>query len=244
MHIHLPKPLHDWRAFLGEVGVIVLGILIALTLEQLIESIHENRIAGEAREAVKAEVRENLWWLELRAQREPCIRRRLAELDDLLARARRGAPIPVVRYLGTLGHAKITTLRWQANSEAGRASLFSGDEQRSLGNMYFTTEQFWQAQEQEEIIWSKMRFIQGLQQLTPLDIHDLGIFLAEARYQNWIVLLSLHRAQQWAQRMHLAPANAGQVENFKPSEVQICQKLTAPLVPSGSDAFAEPGDMP
>jgi hypothetical protein len=131
----------------------------------------------------------------------------------LLARARRGAPIPVVQYLGTLGHTKIPTLRWRASSQAVRASPFSGD-------------------------------AQGLQQLTPLDIHDLGIFLAEARYQNWIVLLSLHRAQQWAQRMHLAPANAGQVENFKPSEVQICQKLTAPLVPSGSDAFAEPGDMP
>jgi hypothetical protein len=83
-----------------------------------------------------------------------------------------------------------------------------------------------------------------LQQLTPLDIHDLGIFLAEARYQNWIVRLSLHRARQWAQRMHLTPANAGRVENFEPSEVQICQKLTAPLVPSGPDAFAEPGDMP
>ena len=30
MHIHLPKPLHGWRAFVGEVGIIVLGVLIAL----------------------------------------------------------------------------------------------------------------------------------------------------------------------------------------------------------------------
>ena len=50
MHIHLPKPLHGWRALFNEVGVIVLGILIALTLEQLIVSVHERRIAGEARE--------------------------------------------------------------------------------------------------------------------------------------------------------------------------------------------------
>ena len=33
MHIHLPKPLHGWRAFLGEVGIIVLGVLIALAAE-------------------------------------------------------------------------------------------------------------------------------------------------------------------------------------------------------------------
>ena len=30
MHFHLPKPLHGWREFAGEVGVIVLGVLIAL----------------------------------------------------------------------------------------------------------------------------------------------------------------------------------------------------------------------
>jgi hypothetical protein len=30
MHFHLPKPLHGWREFAGEVGIIVLGVLIAL----------------------------------------------------------------------------------------------------------------------------------------------------------------------------------------------------------------------
>jgi hypothetical protein len=30
MQFHLPKPLRGWRAFVGEVGVIVLGVLVAL----------------------------------------------------------------------------------------------------------------------------------------------------------------------------------------------------------------------
>ena len=34
MHFHLPKPLHGWREFLGEVGIIVIGVLIALGAEQ------------------------------------------------------------------------------------------------------------------------------------------------------------------------------------------------------------------
>ena len=38
MHIHLPKPLHGWRAFVGEVGIIVLGVLIALGAESLVET--------------------------------------------------------------------------------------------------------------------------------------------------------------------------------------------------------------
>jgi len=30
MHFHLPKPLHGWREFAGEVGIIVIGVLIVL----------------------------------------------------------------------------------------------------------------------------------------------------------------------------------------------------------------------
>ena len=38
MHFHLPKPLHGWRAFVGEVSIIVLGVLIALAAEQAAQS--------------------------------------------------------------------------------------------------------------------------------------------------------------------------------------------------------------
>ena len=40
MHIHVPKPLHGWREFLGEVGVIVVGVLVALGAEQVVENLH------------------------------------------------------------------------------------------------------------------------------------------------------------------------------------------------------------
>ena len=39
MHVHMPKPLHGWRAFLDEVGIIVVGVLIALAAEQAVQSI-------------------------------------------------------------------------------------------------------------------------------------------------------------------------------------------------------------
>lgn len=40
MHIHKPKPLHGVREFSSEISVIVVGILIALGLEQTVESLH------------------------------------------------------------------------------------------------------------------------------------------------------------------------------------------------------------
>jgi hypothetical protein len=38
MHIHKPKPLHGVREFLWEIAVIVIGVLIALSAEQIVQS--------------------------------------------------------------------------------------------------------------------------------------------------------------------------------------------------------------
>jgi hypothetical protein len=38
MQFHVPKPLHGWRQFAGEVGIIVLGVLIALAFGQLVDA--------------------------------------------------------------------------------------------------------------------------------------------------------------------------------------------------------------
>ena len=51
MHFHLPKPLHGWRVFVGEVGIIVMGVLIALGTQQMVEEFHwreEVRLTEEA----------------------------------------------------------------------------------------------------------------------------------------------------------------------------------------------------
>ena len=47
MHFHLPKPLHGWREFVGEVGIIVIGVLIALAAEQIVTNWHWRREVRE-----------------------------------------------------------------------------------------------------------------------------------------------------------------------------------------------------
>ena len=59
MHVHLPKPLHGWRAFVGEVGIIVIAVLIALAAEQAVEALHWRNEAREFRRAVDRE--EAVW---------------------------------------------------------------------------------------------------------------------------------------------------------------------------------------
>ncbi|HWE46209.1 MAG TPA: hypothetical protein VG407_09275 [Caulobacteraceae bacterium] len=59
MDIHKPKPVHGWREFLSEIGVIVLGVLIALALEQAVEWMRIQSEMSETREALKVEIGRN-----------------------------------------------------------------------------------------------------------------------------------------------------------------------------------------
>lgn len=59
MEVHLPKPLHGWREFLGEVGIIVLGVLIALGAEQVAEHLHQRSQLREAEDAMTSELRDD-----------------------------------------------------------------------------------------------------------------------------------------------------------------------------------------
>ena len=60
MHFHLPKPLHGWREFVGEVGIIVIGV-DCVGAEQVVETLHWNHVAAGARESVSGEL-DNLFF--------------------------------------------------------------------------------------------------------------------------------------------------------------------------------------
>jgi hypothetical protein len=59
MHFHLPKPLHGWRAFAGEVGVVVLGVLIALTANALVDAWQWRDKVERAEAAMRLELAED-----------------------------------------------------------------------------------------------------------------------------------------------------------------------------------------
>lgn len=59
MEVHRPKPAHGWRMFLGEVGIIVLGVLIALVAEQAVRALEWRHKVHAAEAAMAAELRDD-----------------------------------------------------------------------------------------------------------------------------------------------------------------------------------------
>jgi len=87
MHFHLPKPLHGWRQFAGEVGIIVLGVLIALGAEQVVEAVHDRHLASLAQSDIRAELAYDAAFAAERVAIGDCVRGSIRDLHQRLVAA-------------------------------------------------------------------------------------------------------------------------------------------------------------
>src|ERR1700722_19234001 len=84
MEIHRPKPVHHWRELLREVGIIVLGVLIALSAEQTVEWMHWRYEAAQAEKHLRADAASILDDMAERLDIQKCQDGRLTLIRDRL----------------------------------------------------------------------------------------------------------------------------------------------------------------
>ena len=82
MHVHLPKPLHGWREFAGEVGIIVLGVIIALALGQAVQAWQWHEDVKTARGSIQREMAFDLAFFADRLRIANCVDRHLADAEQ------------------------------------------------------------------------------------------------------------------------------------------------------------------
>lgn len=85
--VKLPKPVHGWRMFAGEVGVIVLGVLIALTAQQIVDTWQSQADVRRLRVALRAELADDRFrWEDMKAA-DLCTVQRLDAIERWTATA-------------------------------------------------------------------------------------------------------------------------------------------------------------
>ena len=93
MRVKVPQPIHGWRAFAGEVGIIVLGVLLALGAQQLVEMVHRRNEVDQLRQSLRAELADSRARWEFTRIADRCAARRLDALESWLATAPPGATL-------------------------------------------------------------------------------------------------------------------------------------------------------
>lgn len=184
MHIHLPKPIHGWRAFVGEVGIIVLGVLIALSAEQFVEALHWRAEMNGEREALYSEARENIGSVRWREHLQPCIDQRLAELNAIFRAHAAGRPIVLRGSVGRPVTSFMSITAWQVAVSSQAVSHMSLKDKLGFARAFSSYENLDQALLREQDAWLKLGVLDDPQLISDADWPPLRQAFAEARTLN------------------------------------------------------------
>ena len=214
MEIHKPKPIHNWRELTTEIAVIVIGILIALSLEQMVENWHERKQYREARDAMHDELNYDVSNISRREKFEPCIRQRLNDITTLLNRAEKHEPFDAPSWIGNAASLRI---RFTAEPEASRSGLFSSKEQATFGRLYSYLHSVDVEQDRERMAWGRLQMLEGRGSLSPEMIFGARAALADARYEHDRIELLLRFVKVIAPQAEVH----GDVDIFKAANVRF-----------------------
>ena len=235
MKLSLPKPLHGWRAFAGEVGVIVLGVVLALAAQQVAESVNDRREAAATRATLVDEIEETLAILELRKAAQPCIDNRLGELRAIVNEWGRTGSFTTPRWVSQATWFAFDTARFEAAQSAGRLALLPSEDQYRMGLIVGSLRLFRDIQRRETDAWSILRMLQsGPEVLSATDRTAVRMALQEASTLNHFAQINvgqtLPQAAQFGwrpdmKRVQERMSSAWKDGRFRPS---VCISIDTP----------------
>lgn len=215
MDIHKPHAAKTWREFFIEIGTVVIGILIALALEQTLSAWHDAQAAREARAAIRAEIKANLGELNTRLAVQDCVSRRLDRIGDLLNTAQSGPVTPQPSWIGQPPIEFLASQRWQAATSSGRASLFDPAEQGRYAAVYVGTANFESAETREQAAWAQLRGLEGWRgPLGPAGRVGFAQALQTARYELWSTTVTAAATLKAGRDVGIDPPPPGPIDRI------------------------------
>lgn len=197
MHFHLPKPLHGWREFVGEVGIIVIGVLIALAFEAVVDDLQWRGKVREARTELRHEIGHNLALLDDRISEQPCVDRRLGELAIIITKASASGRLqPVGRISGADGYTFPVSV-WESQMAAQTMTHFPAAQTAAISRVYRYIGSAHETNKAETAAWQTLRTMVGPGR--PIDAASISRLieaLEVARSANEVVTFEKAAIQQ------------------------------------------------
>ena len=173
MDIHKPKPWHGLRELLKEIGTIVIGVLIAIGAEQLVEKLHWREVVAAERRSLDTEVADHWQALHSRVEMQPCIDGRLAELAALIARHDAGQPLGRLGPVGRPGYFGEDRAAWQMAVADQSLQHMAPDLRARYAGTIGSYDIFIRVTNDERAAWLSLQQINHAPVLSPADWSDV-----------------------------------------------------------------------
>jgi hypothetical protein len=221
MHVHLPKPLHGWREFTGEVGVIVLGVLIAIGFEQAVEAVHWQSQVRDARGAIDEDMAQTNRAFAFRVAAHDCIAARLTKLDAIIERSARHQPVPHLgEVMPDIGNALFQNA-WQTSRASQTLTHFDRPALRLYGSYYVDVDSVGGFIAHEVNDLTVLKVLEGdPARLGPSDIAGLRVAVRHAMFDNDLIASIAQDALDTSKSLGVA------VPKANPARVaEVCRPL-------------------
>jgi hypothetical protein len=229
------KPPHGWDVVSWELGIVTVGVLIALAAQQLVTTLNDRRTAADTRAEVTDELSSDLMSMVLRQAAEPCIDRRLGELRAIVTDWEATGSFKTPQWVSQSPIIEIELSRYEAALSAGRLALLSGEEQYRMGAIAKRISRFNDWQFEERVPWGRLRALQfGAMALSAEDRATIRNALQDAATYDYETKLTIAQALAMARRFGFRPSEKGFRElaptvwpggKFTPS---ICASIDTP----------------
>lgn len=162
LDVHPPhEPAHTWKSFFIHIATIVIGLLIAVGLEQSVEWIHWREKVAQARESIHDETANNGRYFVLRGATRECISKRLNMLRGVVDAIAAHRPVePIGRTNPEVGRPLADAI-WESERASQTLTHFPRDELAKLSTVYASLVSLRRWEAQELNAYSNIAVIEG-----------------------------------------------------------------------------------
>jgi len=186
MAMRFPAPLNGWRAFAGEVGTIVLGVLLALGAQELMQELHWRSEVKQTRRALDGELARDLAAFNYRHRNKACTAERLAELRRWTAALASGERMSLKHEIEEPPYFSIRTAAWEI-TDGEIASHIPVKAKLNYAALYDGLRKFDQAKNDESLAWSTLNEYQDATRADATDLRRIKRALKDIEDVNTIL---------------------------------------------------------
>ena len=217
------KPPHGWNAVAWELGIVTVGVLIALAAQQLVDDMHWRGELRDFRKAVRTEISNNLATYNYRDGQNRCAGARLDELQRWLDSWRAGRPLRLTGRIAQPTALIVRTTVWDSRDPETFARM-PLDEKLAYGGLYTEFANAEVHRLDERATWVELGDYDGATELDRHDLMRLQGLITRARLRLRRITGNAGRFMKRAADIGIRPVPD---PTWPPPEPDICRAVLA-----------------
>lgn len=181
MRIRLPGERRTWAKYIGELLIVGIGVALGLSATEWAAARRTKADVQDARLSLNRELATNFESVRFRDQIQPCVSRRLEELQQWTARQRLANNGRLPFEIGRPGWRIMRTSVWDVTKAGEVASKMPLDDRLEYAQAYDFLENFERLLREDAAIWLDIGYFAGTSDLTAVELRQLRGLVSRAK---------------------------------------------------------------